>query len=338
MAALTGRRQFGLYTNGQAQYGDNTNFGFYSYTNEDSLSGDGCFLMNNVNARGSSVVASEYVPVDPANNSYVASVSVKTKTTNYLGNNGSGHLGFACYDINKSFIGHNQAFSTSNTTLSRVATSGDTKIYITNADASMISNMNSATSHVRSLNFYFAGSPYPTVGGYTRYNMYTNVVQNSITQTGSGDWEITFTTGLPNWGYSYSVGTPIGRAFSGGSYNYAFGAPIYPATWTTYTTPVMTGYVIGGASSGANFRDGTKYIRFLNLVNYNYRTQSGGDAATYYLDNVMFYRVKPPTPVHIAQGKSYNAEFDDAAKREKIGKIDRFKRTRRGGQKKEDFF
>ncbi len=333
MAALTGRRQFGLYTNGQAQYGDNTNFGFYSYTNEDSLSGDGCFLMNNVNARGSGVVASEYVPVDPANNSYVASVSVKTKTTNYLGNNGSGHIGFACYDVNKSFISHHQAYSQYNTTLTRAASPGDTRIYIGRGDW-----YDDGTAHARSMSFYWPGSPYPTVGGYSLYNMYAKIVQNSIVATGSGDFQVDFTTGLPNWGHTFAVGTACGRNQSGGSYNYAFGAPIYPATWTTYTTPVMTGYVIGGASSGANFRDGTKYIRFLNLVNYNYRTQSGGDAATYYLDNIMFYRVKPPTPVHIAQGKSYNAEFDDAAKREKIGKIDRFKRTRRGGQKKEDFF
>lgn len=72
MAALSGRRQFGLYTNGQAQDGTNTNFTYYSYTNEDSLSGDGCFLMANVNNRGGSALGNEFVPVDPANNSYVA--------------------------------------------------------------------------------------------------------------------------------------------------------------------------------------------------------------------------------------------------------------------------
>ena len=31
MVAVTGRRQFGLYTNGQAQYGNNTNFSYYNY-------------------------------------------------------------------------------------------------------------------------------------------------------------------------------------------------------------------------------------------------------------------------------------------------------------------
>lgn len=334
MAALSGRRQFGLYNNGQAQYGNNSNFTYYSYTNEDSLSGDGCFLMDNVNNRGGTAFGDEYVPVDPANNSYVASVSVRTKTTNYLGNLGSGHLGFACYDVNKNFISHHQAYSSRNTTLTRAANPGDTVIYVGRGDWP-----NSTTNHVRSLNFYFSGSPYPSVGGYSRFNLYNpGYSLNGITQISGSEWRVNLDKSLPNWGYTYAIGTAVGQAQSGGGYNYAFGAPNYPTTWTTYTTPVMTGYRIGAASSGAEFRDGTKYIRFLNLVNYNYRTQTGGNAATYYLDNITFYRVKPPTPVHIAQGKSYNAEFDNTTQREKIGKLSRFKRIRRGGQKKEDFF
>ena len=332
MAALSGRRQFGLYTNGQAQNGTNTNFTYYSYTTEDSLSGDGCFLMSNVNNRGGSAQGNEYVPVDPANNSYVASVSVKTKTTNYLGNLGSGHLGFACYDKDKNFISHHQGYSQLNTTLTRTANPGDTKIYIGRGDW-----YDDGTAHARSMSFYFPNGPYPNVGGYSRHNMYAKIVQNSIVQTAQGDWEVSFTSGLPDWGQPYAIGTPCGRNQSGGSYNYAFGAPNYPTTWTTYTTPVMSGYVIGSPASGADFRDGTKYIKFLNLVNYNRRSQSAGNAATYYLDNITFYRVKPPTPVHEAQGKTYHAAFDDLTKRQKIGKINRFKIKRRGGQKKDDF-
>lgn len=332
MAALTGRRQFGLYTNGQAQYGNNTNFSYYSYTTEDALSGDGCFLMGNVNSRGSSALGNEYVPVDPTKYSYVASVSVKTKTTNYLGNLGSGHLGFACYDENKNFISHNRAYSGKMAVLTRAASPGDTKIYINRGDW-----YDDGTAHARSMSFYFPGGPYTKLGGYSRHNMYARIVQNSIVQTAQGDWEVSFTTGLPNWGYSYAVGTPCGNNQAGGSYNYAFGAPKYPTTWTTYTTPVMTGYVIGSPSSGANFRDGTKYIRFLNLVNYNYRTQTAGNAATYYLDNITFYRVKPASPPQKAQGATYRTEFNTTAEREAIGKINRFKRARRGGQKREDF-
>lgn len=295
MGAVTGRRTLGLFDSGRAQNPTDTSWtNAYVHYTQDSLSDGGCWARL-ANTYGGTAICGRFVPVDPVNKRYVMSTSVRTIANNYLGNPGSGHLGFACYDENFNFIDHHRAFSTDNTTLSRAASPGDTKIYIANASANMISAMNSSTSHLRSLNFYFPGSPYPSVGGYTRYNMYANVVQNSITQTGSGDWEITFTTGLPNWGYTFAVGTPVGRTFAGGGYNYALGAPNYPSTWTTYTTPVMTGYVTGGASSGADFRDGTKYIRFLNLMNYNYRTQTAGASAQYLLDNILFFEVQDAT-------------------------------------------
>lgn len=291
MGAVSGRRTLGLFDSGRAQNPNDPNWtnNFVHYT-DDSLSEGGSWARL-ANTYGGTAISGRYITVDPVNKRYIMSTSVRTIANNYLGHPGSGHLGFACYDENLNFISHHQAFSTDNTTLSRAASPGDTKIYIANASANMVSAMNNATSHIRSLNFYFPGSPYPTVGGYSRYNMYANVVQNSITQTGSGDWEITFSTSLPNWGYTFAIGTPVGRTFSGGGYNYALGAPNYPSTWTTYTTPVMTGYVTNAASSGADFRDGTKYIRFLNLMNYNYRTETAGASAQYLLDNILFLEV-----------------------------------------------
>ena len=295
MAAVSGRRTLGLFDGGRAEDPNDLNWtNNYVHYTADSLSDGGCWARL-ANTYGSAAICGRYIPVDPVNKRYVMSVSVRTLTNSYLGRLGSGHLGFACFDASLNFINHHQAFSASNTTLSRAANPGDTKIYIANADANMVAFMNDATADRRSLNFYFAGSPYPTVGGYTRYNMYENVVRNSITQTGSGDWEITFTTGLPNWGYTFAIGTPVGRTTSGGGYNYALGAPVYPSTWTTYTTPVMTGYVMGGPSSSADFRDGTKYIRFLNLMNYNYRAETAGASAQYLLDNILFLEVADNT-------------------------------------------
>ena len=311
MGAVSGRRTLGLFDSGRGENPSDPNWtnNFVHYT-ADSLSDGGCWARL-ANTYGSAAISGRYIPVDPVNKRYVMSVSVRTLTNSYLGRLGSGHLGFACYDASLNFISHHEAFSTSNTTLSRAANPGDTKIYIANADANMISAFNTTNSaDRRSLNFYFAGSPYPTVGGYTRYNMYANVVQNSLVQTGSGDWEITFTTGLPNWGYTFAIGTPVGRTLSGGSYNYALGAPNYPSTWTTYTTPVMTGYVTETASSGANFRDGTKYIRFLNLMNYNYRTETAGASAQYLLDNILLF------------------EFADDTKAVKVRASDIHRRTR----------
>jgi len=331
MVAITGKRQFGLYTNSQAQYGNDSYFTSYNYTTADSLSGDGCFVVD-YNTYGSTMQGDEYIAVDPTKYAYMATVSVKTKTASYNNRNGSGHLGFACYDINKNFISHNQGYSQLNTTLTRAASPGDTRIYIGRGDW-----YDDGTAHRRSMSFYFPGGPYPNVGGYSRHNMYAKIVQNSIVATGDGDYQVDFTTGLPDWGYSYAVGTPCGRNQSGGSYNYAFGAPVYPTTWTTYKTGVMSGYVTGSPASGANFRDQTRFVRFLNLRNYNYRTEQGGNSARYYIDNIMFYRVKPPTPTERGNGYTYNQKFAASGTRDKLGKINRFKRKRRGGQKRSDF-
>lgn len=320
MGAVTGRRQFGLFTNGMAQDGTDSNFSTYNYTNEDSLSGDGCFVLD-YNLYGNSILGNEFVPVDPENNYYQISVSLKTKTNNYLGNPGSGFLGFACYDKDFNFISHHQAFCYRYAKLTREASPGDTTIYIDRGDWP-----NNTTNHVRSINFYFAGSPYPTVGGYSRYNLYNPGYNlNGITQISASEWSVSLAKALPNWGYSYSVGTDVGQTQSGGTFNYALGAPQYPSTWTTYVSNVMNGYVIGGASSGANFRDQTKYIKFMNLANYNFRLQRDGDSARYYLDNIMLITTKKP----LSSGdRTYRKLFE----------IDRFKTPKRNGQKRSDFF
>ena len=168
---------------------------------------------------------------------------------------------------------------------------------------------------------------------YSRY--LSTYVGGSLTQTASGDWSVTLTGGLGNWGYSYPVGTKLSNTRHGGTYNYAHGSPTYDEEWETFTTPPFTGE---SRNSSYPFRYGTKYIRFMNLRNYNYRSETGGASAQYYLDNIMLTQVKPPTPHEQSQGHSYKADFADGAKRQKISRISRFKRRRRGGQKRSHFF
>jgi len=283
MGVVYNRKTFGLFINGCFQDGTNRNFTAYNAYSLDNLSNDSCVGVVSYNTYGGSAQGNEFVPVDPENKSYQFSVSVRTLQNNYLGNPGSGHLGFSCFDSEKLFIGHHQAFSVENTTLTRVASPGDTLIYIARGDWS-----NSTTNHMRSINFYFPNSPHPTVGGYSRFNLFNPGYKlNGIAQISANEWSVELNSPLPNWGYSFSIGTELGRTFSGGTYNYALGAPNYPSTWTTYVTGVMSGYVLNGSSSGANFRDQTKFIKFLNLRNFNFRTQTAGDGARYLLDNII---------------------------------------------------
>ncbi len=284
MSCFTGRMSYGLFDNSQAEEGTDRNFTSFNYTTVDFFSGSGCFTID-YNIYGASLFGDIYIPVDPINKSYIMSLYAKTTQVNYLGNLGSGHLGFAGYDKDFNFISHDQAFSLFNTVLTRQANPNDTSIYIARGDWSV-----SATNHYRSINFYPSAHPeYNVVGGYTRLNIYDNAYSTTgIVDVGGGEWRVDLLKAVPDWGISLPAGTPVGNTHSGSSFNYALGAPNYPMTWTRYTTPVMTGEVLNAPAGGANFRHKTRYIRFLNLANYNYRTEVAGNSARYAIDNILW--------------------------------------------------
>lgn len=344
MGAIAGRPTFGLYTNGQAQSGDNTNFTGYSHSTSDALSGDGCFAMS-TNVYGSTILGNEFIPVDTSKY-YIHSVSMKTYQRNYNNNLGSGHIGFACYDENFNFIDLRNCGDLGNTTLSRAASPGDSAIYLTSDSGWFTGSTvyNSYRAYQRGVMFFPSTSPYSTAHTYTRVQ---RVTYYSMTQTAQGDWELLLdsnsgsqkgsynATTMPNVGYSLPAGTPVSRAQAGGTFNYAHGAPIYPETWTTYTTPPFSGE---NRNSSYPFRYGTKYIKYMNLRNYNYRTETSGDSARYYIDNIMLLEVPPPSPVQEAAGANFRSEFNNSALRSRLSSVPKFKRPRRGGQSRKDFF
>jgi len=288
MGIVYNRRTTGLFENGAAQKGDNTNFGGYTTrtVSGDYLSNGRSLYMSNTGARGSTTIGSQYIPVDTSK-VYQLAYSVKTVTQSYNNRNGSGHLGYACYDENKSFIDLRSLRHYGFTTLTRAASPGDTTIYV--ADASGWST--STSTHQRIFQLFPTGhSLYSAANYYTQFKTGNNgYPSNGLTDLGGGEWSITLNSGLPDWGYTdangeYPIGTNVGNGRAGGTYNYAMGAPVYPQTWTTYSA-TCTGE---GRSSGSQFRYMTKFIRFMNLRNYNYRTETGGNAALYVMDNLFF--------------------------------------------------
>jgi hypothetical protein len=102
---------------------------------------------------------------------------------------------------------------------------------------------------------------------------------------------------FPNVGYATPAGTPVSNGQAGGTFNYALGAPNYPASWTTYFTAPFTGEA---RTSSTPFRFATKYIKFLNLVNYNFLSETAGSPASYLIDNIILLEITP--------GKSYNSQ------------------------------
>lgn len=336
MAAFTGRLKMGLYENGKAQTGTDYEFTTYNYTNADSMSGDGCFAQD-YNTYGGTMLSDVFIPVDTSKY-YIHSVSMKTYQTSYNGRNGSGHIGFGCYDKNYNFIDLRNCGDVGNTTLSRAASPGDSTIYLTSSSGWYTgTNVTNYTYYFRQILFFPASHPdYSTPWKYTRFN---GMYYSAMTQTAQGDWAMTLQNNggvLPDYGYALPAGTPVSRGVAGGTYNYCHGSPNYPTSWTTYTTSPFTGE---NRNSSTPFRYGTKYIKYLNLRNYNYRSEQAGDSARYYIDNVMLVQLPEPNKDEVAAGRAYNTTvFDDSTKRQKAGKIDRFKRFRRGGSKRSDFF
>lgn len=289
MAAVTGRRQMGLFNNGAGKRGSRDSlFGGFIWYDGDSFSGDGCWFMNS-NAYGSTTIGSEYVKVDPDNKAYIMSIMYKTHTRSYNNRLGSGHIGFVCYDKNKSFISHYNIANSLGTQLTRAASPGDMVIYIGRGDWRNAGG--GSSGHTISLNFFpttqtdydYERAP----GRYSRVGIYSSA-WSSITNMGGGEYRVNLNKAVPS-GHSYPVGTWVYQTQSGGSYNYALGAPTYPEEWTHKKTGIMTGF---GDWSGAGFRWGTEYIRFLNLRNYNYRSERSGNSARYMFDNIQFLETK----------------------------------------------
>ena len=278
MAMIYNRRTTGLFDNGAGQKQDNSDFTAYSYVTSDSLSNGGCLACDATNVYGPSTIGSQYIPVDTSKN-YQFAVSAKGTALNYLGNLPGGHLGFACYNVNKTFLSLQGQKGIGETTLTRATNTSDTSIYI--ADGS--SWYTGATQTNAYATFFPAGTDYSIdVGGSTFFRTYT---VGAVTDIGGSEWRVDLTGGLPA-GYAFPIGTPVSNGRSGGSYNYALGNPNHAiGTWTTYTTPVFTGE---SRNSTYPFRFGTKFIKFLNLRNYNTRTQNAGISPTYLLDNIIF--------------------------------------------------
>jgi hypothetical protein len=217
-------------------------------------------------------------------------VSVKTIQRSYNNRLGSGHLGFACYDQFFNFIDLRNCGGVGNTTLSRPLNAGDSFIYVNSVSGWSTDAVNSFFRHI--LIFPATHPYYSTPHYYTRigFGDFSICHANTFTLTAQGDYEVRIQNTsnvnitMPNIGYATPAGTPISVGLAGGSYNYALGAPDYPETWTTYTTPPFTGE---NRNSVYPFRQATKYIQFLNLVNYNYRTETAGNSARYLIDNIL---------------------------------------------------
>lgn len=275
MAAFAGRKTFGLFKNGTFKDGDNTYFSGYNIYTAESLSHGHCGVVD-FNAYGSGFYSNDYVEIDPSK-AYQFSVSVKTIQQSYNGRNGSGHIGIRMWDKNKNLLRWgSDGVGQGSTVLTKPAAPGDTTIYLNEAW--------SGTNTFTYVSFYPPSHPDYSIPYYhTQFS--ATYDDTSYSDLGGGEYSITLNSPLPNWGYDLPAGTPVLQRLGYVNPNiYTLGAPVYPETWTTYTSPVLT----GERFTGGYFRNATKYITFLNLRNYNYRFENSGDSARYLIDNILW--------------------------------------------------
>jgi len=282
MSTIGGPDNFGLWTNGDFRKGNANEWSLGSYQSTGGPNGNDPYIQ--ITGGGGSGWTGSRIEVDTSAY-YKLIVYAKTFSPGSSGNNAGGHIGFACYDKNDTFVDLRNCGGLGNTTLSRDLNPGDTHAYFTDSSGWYTgADVTNNRAYFRWILFYPPSHPdYSTPHEYTRINP---VSYYSMVQTAQGDWEVALSsyrggstgiqdpTTMPDVGYPLPAGTPVARGAAGGSYNYALGAPTYPTTWTRYSTGLFTGE---NRNSGTPFRYGTKYVRFLILRNYNRRSESPQD-------------------------------------------------------------
>lgn len=290
MSSIGGRKNFGLFKNGDFSDGVN-NFSFGTYNTSDQYSGKGC--LQYVGGGYGTAFSDDFIEID-VNKYYQMICYVRTLKKSTAGNLAGGHIGFACFDKNKDFIGLEQCGGIANTYLTRQLDVGDSYMYVSNINQSQWFNVNGAW-YLKFILIYPPthpdyGQPYKlTRIGAGNYNIF----YDEITDIGGGELRFRLCDNennpirFPNIGYPTPINTPICNGVGGSNYNYALNNPDYPLTWTRFSTPVFTGE---GRTETYPFRWGTKYIKFLILLNYNHGGDNPQDCI-WALDNIFFGEV-----------------------------------------------
>ena len=288
MATIYSNKKYGLIKNSQLGKGNNSNF-----TNSNMLlydleswSGTHC-LVSSKNSYGGTWSNDDYFIPDKFK-VYIIGLKAKTITNNYLGNPGSWYCGFRTQDINGFDITPNLNLRQGATTLSRNLTNGDGYIYVNDATKWYQGSFNNVVCRAI---FYPPSHPiYSEPYKYSRYEIFYDPA--SITQTANGDYQIKIVNSsnvsinYSSVGYSTPIGTPIGNTYAGAGYQYILaGNANIPSEWTTYFS-MFTGESGGSIGGYGHLRWGTARLKFLQLVNYRYRTENSGDSAEYLSDNL----------------------------------------------------
>ena len=238
-----------LVKNGYGEYGDNTNFSDLSYDKE-----NGYFYIetNNYKQLG---LYSDLIRID-TNKTYYQSIEASGENSNFE------YAGLWEYDIDRNHIsqGDYQYVPNTLTYLTEDLNNGD-----------MVVHLNDVSNFISDNNLGFIFWNYKDSTGYTypEETYSRNVWQNLYTYDNI-DKENSTITLTKAWNHgNIKSGTKLSESFKNGSLNYTlFGIIKFESNMTFYKKNSITGYK-NNSSQNNNFSNGTKYVRFLLLHNYN---------------------------------------------------------------------
>ena len=238
-----------LVKNGYGEYGDNTNFSDLSYDKE-----NGYFYIetNNYKQLG---LYSDYIKIDQ-NKTYYQSIEASGENSNFE------YAGLWEYDIDRNLISQSdyQYVPNTRTYLTEDLNNGD-----------MVVHLNDVSNFISDNNLGFIFWNYKDSTGYTypEETYSRNVWQNLYTYDNINKENSTITL-TKAWNHgNIKSGTKLSESFKNGSFNYTlFGMIKFESNMTFYKKNSITGYK-NNSSQNNNFSNGTKYVRFLLLHNYN---------------------------------------------------------------------
>ncbi len=236
-----------LVKNGYGEYGDNTNFTSLSYDKE-----NGYF---HIDTNDYLILSSmDYIKINQ-NKKYYQSMEASGENSN------SEYAGLFEYDIDKKCIYQQNYHYVPNTLtyLTEDLNNGDTVVHL-NDVSNFVSNNN--------LGFIFWN--YKDSTGYTyQEETYSRNVWQKLYTYDNIDKENNTITLTKAWNRgNIKSGTKLSESLNNWSYNYTlFAIKKFESNMTFYEKNSITGYKNDGTHN--NFSNGTKYVNFLLLHNYN---------------------------------------------------------------------
>ena len=226
------------------------------------------------------------------------------------------YMGFYCRDADGNFIDLRNCGGQSNTTLSQDLEDGDTYAFVTDAS---VFTATSDTYYFRNLLFFppnhakYFRPWYHTRIGYGSPTMYyseRDTSNNKLRLSTNGN---TDGSGDTTWSGGFiPAGTPVSRGVAGGTYHYCLASNSTISTSWERKSNILNTNQYGSRSSSCAFRQGTKYIRTMNLMNYGQDNNSA-----LYFDNWRLINMTDPgqsspgKPETGNSNNSYTEKFND---------------------------